>query len=78
LVSLLGPSPGQYASLFGDCPAAGDRLYHGGRGSGNQLQDGYQAFAAAANAILQGSLCYTTINIKERVEVAAWPLTWQR
>jgi hypothetical protein len=63
---LLGLSPGQYTSLFGDLLAAGDGRYHGGGGSGNHLQDGHRAFAAAMNATLQGLLCYATISIKER------------
>jgi hypothetical protein len=66
LVPLLGSSPGQYASLFGNLLATGDGLYHGSGGGGDRLQDGHQAFAAAMNAALQGSSCYATINIKER------------
>jgi hypothetical protein len=64
LVPLLESSPRQYASLFRDLPAAGDRLYQGSGGNGDRLQDGHQAFAPAMNAMLQGSSCYTTINIK--------------
>ncbi len=41
LAPLLRLSPGQYAFLFGNLPASGDRLYHGGRGNGNRLQDGH-------------------------------------
>jgi hypothetical protein len=52
LAPLLGLSPGQYVSLFGNLPAAGDRLYHDGRGSGNHLQDGHQAFTVPVNATL--------------------------
>jgi hypothetical protein len=66
LAPSLGSSPGEYASLFGNLPAAGDGLYQGGGGSGNRLQDGHQAFAAAMNTMLRGLLCYKTINIKER------------
>jgi hypothetical protein len=62
----LGPSPGQYASLFGNLSAAGDGLYRSGGGGGDRLRDGHRAFAAAMNPTLQGLLCYTTINIKER------------
>jgi hypothetical protein len=54
LTPLLGSSLGQYASLFGNLPAARDGLYHGGGGGGDPLQDGHQAFAAAINATLQG------------------------
>ncbi len=35
----LGLSPGQYTSLFCNLRAARDRLYQGGRGSGNSLRD---------------------------------------
>ena len=52
LVPLLGSSPGQYASLFGNLLAVGDGLYHSGGGGGNRLQDGHQAFATAMNATL--------------------------
>jgi hypothetical protein len=56
--------PGQYTSLFGNLLVAG--VYHGGGFGGDRLQDGHQAFATAMNAMLQGFLCYATINIKER------------
>ncbi len=63
---LLGLSPGQYTSLFGDRLAAEDGLYHGSRGCGNHLQDGHQGFTTAMNPTLQGLLFYATINIKVR------------
>ncbi len=46
----LGLSPGQYTSLFCNLTAAEDRLYQGGGGSGDSLQDGHGAFSAAMNA----------------------------
>jgi hypothetical protein len=61
---LLGSSPGQYASLIHNLPAAGDMLYQGSMGTGDCLQDGHQAFSAAMSTKLQGLLCCATINIK--------------
>ncbi len=49
----LGSSPGQYASLFCNLMAAGDRLYQGGGGSGDSLRDGHQELAMAMNATLR-------------------------
>jgi hypothetical protein len=34
----LGSSVGQYTSLFGNLPAAGDGLYHSGGGSGDRRE----------------------------------------
>jgi hypothetical protein len=64
--AIVGIESGTVHSLFRNLTAAGVRLYQGSRGSGDSLQYGHQAFAAVMNATLQESLCYATINVKEK------------
>ncbi len=68
----LRSSPGQYAPLFGDLPAAGDGLYHGGGGGGDCLQDGHRTFAAAMNERYVARIIMLRNNQHKRKEVKWW------